>query len=203
MSCSSIPEVSRRRCETLRHTRSNRMRSALLLAAGPLPCQDHWRNLGTSPGDDLLAAAPYFDAGPYEKSPVETCPGVFITGGMRERVFYPKFRARGSGAKACDALLNAVAYHFPILGDTPWVRARWRRRPPLLTKVPLVRWDAKSMYINSSHWVSPQDRGAGNGSPFPFQVPPRLSSTGCSGGSTGSSPTTMQSSISNMSNGST
>ena len=139
-----------------------------------------------SPGDDLLAAAPYFDAGPYEKSPVETCPGVFITGGMRERVFYPKFRARGAGAKACDALLNAVAYHFPILGDTPWVRARWRRRPPLLTKVPLVRWDAKSMYINSSHWVSPKNRGAGNGSPFAFQVPPRLSSTGCSGGSTGS-----------------
>jgi len=121
-----------------------------LYPAGPLAESRY------SPGDDLLAAAPYFDAGPYEQSPVETCPGVFITGGMRERVFYPKFRARGAGAKACDALLNTAAYHFPILGDTPWIRARWRRRPPLLTKVPLVRWDATSMYMNSSHWVSPK-----------------------------------------------
>jgi hypothetical protein len=38
-------------------------------------------------GDDLLAAAPYFDAGPYERIPVDLCPGFLIRGGMRERIF--------------------------------------------------------------------------------------------------------------------
>jgi O-antigen/teichoic acid export membrane protein/glycosyltransferase involved in cell wall biosynthesis len=121
-----------------------------LYPAGPL------RECSYNPGDDLIAAAPYFDAGPYERSLVDKCPGVFITGGMRERVFYPHFRARGATAKAYDALLNAVRHHLPIVRDVSWLRERRRRRPPLLTKVPLVRWDEQSMYLNSPHWVSPK-----------------------------------------------
>jgi len=106
-----------------------------------------------STGDDLLAAAPYFDAGPYDKSPVDRCPGVLIRGGMRERTFYPEFKARGLGAKIYDALLDRVAHRSPLLRDTPWLRARQRRNPPCLTKIPLVRWDEKSQYLNV-HWVS-------------------------------------------------
>jgi len=109
-----------------------------------------------NPGDDPLAAAPYFDAGPYEASPVDSCPGVFITGGARERIFFPEFRARGAGAKAYDAAVNAVAYHVPFLRDLPWMRATRRRRPPLLTKIPLVRWDERSRYLDSPHWISPR-----------------------------------------------
>ena len=62
---------------------------------------------------DLLAAAPYFDAGPYRRVPVSKCPGVLIRGGMRERVFYPEFRARGFGAKLFDAMLHRVAFRTP------------------------------------------------------------------------------------------
>jgi hypothetical protein len=105
--------------------------------------------------DDLLAAAPYFDAGPYEQSPADLCPGVRISGGMRERVFYPDFRTRGLGAKIRDAMLEALEYRAPRLRETPWLRARRRRIPPCLTKVPLIRWDEKSTRINN-HWVSPK-----------------------------------------------
>jgi hypothetical protein len=119
-----------------------------LYPAGPL------NECRYDPGDDLLTAAPYFDAGPYERAPVDPCPGVFISGGMRERVFYPEFRARGLGAKTYDSMLNAIMHHFPFLRDMPWLRASRRGRSPLLTKVPLVRWDEKSKYLDSPHWVS-------------------------------------------------
>ena len=53
----------------------------------------------TLPGDDLAAAAPYFDVGPYERLPVDDCPGYMILGGVRERVFYPEVRARSLGRR--------------------------------------------------------------------------------------------------------
>jgi glycosyltransferase involved in cell wall biosynthesis len=104
-------------------------------------------------GDNLLAAAPYFDPGPYEKSPVELCPGVVIRGGMRARIFYPEFQTRGVGMKIYDALLDRAALRAPILRKTPWLRARRRRNPPCLTKVPLIRWHERSEYM-SPHWVA-------------------------------------------------
>jgi hypothetical protein len=108
-----------------------------------------------SPSDNLLAAAPYFDPGPYKRMPVDQCPGVHISGGMRERVFYSEFCGRGLGAKIYDALFYRVALRTPILRDMPWLN-EWRRpRPPCLTKVPLVRWNQQSRYLASTHWVSP------------------------------------------------
>jgi len=118
-----------------------------MFPAGPL-MEDPYRA-----GDDLLDAAPYFDPGPYERSVVYLCPGVLIRGGMRERVFYPEFRARGFAARMYDALLDRLAHRIPILRETSWLRARRRRNPPCLTKIPLVRWDEKSHYLNI-HWVS-------------------------------------------------
>jgi hypothetical protein len=106
-------------------------------------------------GGNLFAAAPYFDPVPYDKSPVNLCPGVLIRGGMRERVFYPEFRARRLGRRIYDAMLEALAHRAPLLRETPWLRARRRRNPPCLTKVPLIRWDEKSTRIND-HWVSPK-----------------------------------------------
>lgn len=87
-----------------------------------------------APGDDPIAAAPFFDPGPYRTHTVKECPGVLIRGGMRERVFFPEFR----GLRAPLAWL---------LG---------RPRPPCLTKVPLVRWDASSSYLYANHWTSPK-----------------------------------------------
>jgi glycosyl transferase family 2 len=106
-------------------------------------------------GDDLFDAAPYFDAGPYEKSPVDLCPGVLIRGGMRERIFYPEFRSRRPWTRIYDAMCDHVALRMPRLREMPWIRASRRRRPPCLTKIPLIRWDEKSTYLNI-HWVSPK-----------------------------------------------
>ena len=100
------------------------------------------------PGDDLAATSPYFDVGPYEKSPFDLCPWVHISGGMRERVFHPEFRTRGLAAKLYDALYYRVLHDMPGFGAPP------PHRPPLLTKIPLVRWDEKSQYLKGNHAVT-------------------------------------------------
>jgi hypothetical protein len=100
------------------------------------------------PGDDLIAASPYFDIGRYERSRFDLCPGVLITGGMRERIFHAEFRTRGLTARIYDALF------YRVLHNMAWLGARPPHRPPLLTKVPLVRWDAKSQYLKGNHAVS-------------------------------------------------
>ena len=120
-----------------------------LYPAGPL------KDCRYSAGDSLLAAAPYFDVGPYERSNVALCPAVSIRGGMRERVFYPDARARGPVGRFYDSLLDRVAHRAPSLKNTPWLVARRRRMPPCLTKVPLVKWDTTSRYL-SMHWLTPR-----------------------------------------------
>jgi hypothetical protein len=94
-----------------------------------------------APGDDPIAAAPYFDARPYRIQTVKECPGILIRGGMRERVFFPEFR----GASAPLAWLLR------------------RTRPPCLTKVPLVRWDAACEYLYANHWVTSKHVGIETG----------------------------------------
>jgi glycosyltransferase involved in cell wall biosynthesis len=104
-----------------------------LYPEGPL------RECQYSAGADLIAAAPFFDAEPYHKFRCELCPGVHISGGMRERVFYPEFRARN-----LRALVDRMAQG-----------KRQRQTLPCLTKVPLVRWSPNTKYL-SNHWISPK-----------------------------------------------
>jgi Glycosyl transferase family 2 len=103
-------------------------------------------------GDDLLAAAPYFDTGPYERIPIDLCPGLLLRGGMRERIFYPKFRTRGPAVRIYEGIRGRVARRLPRLHDIRWLRPT---DPPVLTKVPLVRWDQQTRYL-SPHWLSPK-----------------------------------------------
>jgi len=107
-------------------------------------------------GGDLLAAAPYFDAGPYGRAPLTECPGFLIMGGVRERVFHPEYRRRGLWAKAYHALFNRVLLRTPVVRDNAWIRRRRLPSPPALSKVPLVRWDAASRYFRSVHAISPK-----------------------------------------------
>jgi len=86
-------------------------------------------------GEDLYAAAPLFDAGPYSRVETNACPGVVIRGGMRERVFYPEWR-RG-------VLFSTI------------LRLLRRSPAPCLTKVPLIRWTAASAYLYANHFASP------------------------------------------------
>ena len=106
------------------------------------------QHCGYEPGDDLLAATPYFDIGPYETTRFDMCPGVHITGGMRERVFHPDFKTRGLAAKIYDGLF------YRVLENLAWLGTRPPHRPPLLTKIPLVRWDERSSYLKGNHAVT-------------------------------------------------
>jgi len=105
-------------------------------------------------GEDLIAAAPYFDAGPYQQVTYDECPGFLIVGGVRERVFHANFRTRGRATKMYHALFNRILLRTPFVRDTQWIRRRRPPSPPALSKVPLVRWDAGARYLKSVHGIS-------------------------------------------------
>jgi hypothetical protein len=128
-----------------------------LYPAGPL------QKCAYAVGGDLLAASPYFDAGPYEILPFDACPALHIRGGVRQRVFYPEFKRRRLAARLYEALFQSLAHRAPRLHDLPWVRAHRPPTPPLLTKVPLVRWDETTRYVKSNHRVTPKTVAAETG----------------------------------------
>jgi hypothetical protein len=105
-------------------------------------------------GDDLLSAAPYFDAAPYRRFPFDQCPGHIIYGGVRERVFYPESYDEDLKRKLHVKLYHRVLFSVPVLKELKPVLARRPVFPPCLTKVPLVRWDAQTKYLNVNHFVS-------------------------------------------------
>jgi Glycosyl transferase family 2 len=113
-----------------------------------------------TPGDDLLAAAPYFDRGPYKHQPFTLCPYVMIVGGPRERLFSSDARGDGPNRRrlrrSVMRIYQGLARRLPILRRSPWFHALRPRRSPCLTKVPLVKWDDGSKYLAANHFVSPK-----------------------------------------------
>jgi hypothetical protein len=107
------------------------------------------------PGDDLIAAAPFFDRGPYARIPHDECPYFLLYGGIRERVFFPESRG-GLRRTLHVALYHRVLLSLPIVRDAQWILAHRPVFPPCLTKVPLVKWDAETRYLNVNHFVSPR-----------------------------------------------
>jgi hypothetical protein len=119
-----------------------------LYPKGPL------RTCGYVEGADLLAAAPYFDPGPYEREMFNLCPGYLIHGGPRQRVFHPQFKKRGIGARLYAAAVNRIILRLPVARNKSW-NSRWLPASlPCLSKVPLVRWDSSSRYFKTAHAVS-------------------------------------------------
>ena len=127
-----------------------------LYPPGPL------RDCAYRAGDDLVAAAPYFDIGPYQRLPMEHCPGWMIRGGVRERLFYPECRARSVQTRVRN-MYHRLLLRLPVVRRKNWVYARRPTISPLLTKVPLVRWDGRSRYLNVNHFVSPKTIAAETG----------------------------------------
>jgi hypothetical protein len=121
-----------------------------LYPRGPL------RDASYHPGDELLEAAPLFDGGPYRRFPHAECPGVLVYGGVRERVFYPESRAGRWSRRLHVRLYYGALLKLPLVRSSRWVLARKPVFPPCLTKVPLVRWDEGSRYLNVNHFVSPK-----------------------------------------------
>jgi hypothetical protein len=109
-----------------------------------------------APGDSLEKVAPYFDAGPYRRIPHDQCPGFLAYGGVRERVFYPEARAADVRRDLHVTLYHRILPRLPLVRKLPAVHARRPLFPPCLTKIPLVRWEADTRYLNVDHFVSPR-----------------------------------------------
>jgi hypothetical protein len=114
------------------------------------------RDCTYAPGDDLLKAAPFFDPGPYNRVPCDECPCFLVYGGVRERVFFPESWAPGWRRYLHVTLYHRVILSLPVLRDSARLLAHRPLFPPCLTKVPLVRWDESSRYLNVNHFVSPK-----------------------------------------------
>jgi hypothetical protein len=108
------------------------------------------------PGDDLVSAAPFFDGGPYYQFPHDQCPGYLRYGGVRERMFYPASWAGGWRRRLHVTLYRSIIPSIPVVRRAAWLLSRKPIFPPCLTKVPLIRWDAHTEYLNVNHFSSPK-----------------------------------------------
>ena len=79
-----------------------------------------------------------------------------MTGGMRERVFYSDVRAATVARRTRHALYNRLLSRIPAVSESRLAR-RWRPvHAPGLAKVPLVKWDKDTRYLDVNHHVSPK-----------------------------------------------
>jgi glycosyltransferase involved in cell wall biosynthesis len=77
------------------------------------------------PGTPLLSTCPYFDAAPYSMVRTDVCPYFEIYGGVRERIFGQKTQEGAVGSS------------------------------PVLSRVPLVRWQVGMKYLRGTGNVTP------------------------------------------------
>jgi len=112
------------------------------------------------PGDDLLAAAPFFEPPRLRQEPSEHFPYVQQYGGLRERVFFPEADPRRPARFLHQRLYN-LGWRIPALRRAAWFRALAPKRSPNLTKVPLVRWREGARLISSTHMLAPMTLAPG------------------------------------------
>ena len=106
-------------------------------------------------GDDLVSAAPFFDAGPYERLSHTECPPVLIYGGVRERVFSGVAGARLAAAVARDT----VSPRAPQASSRSTLGVGSRQEasfPPLPHEGSARSVGRAFAYLNVNHFVSPK-----------------------------------------------
>jgi glycosyltransferase involved in cell wall biosynthesis len=112
-------------CRYLSHVGSQAVACVSLDMYASSPIGDAVHRQGTS----LLGTCPYFDAAPYSMVRTDVCPYFEIYGGVRERIFgQARDQARDAGAVG---------------------------RSPVLSRVPLVRWQAGMQYLRGTGNVTP------------------------------------------------
>lgn len=110
------------------------------------------------PGDDLLAACPYFDRD-YHFAQRLRLPGQPLPfpateplGGPRARLFYPQQHRHGAWLRL---MVKAVFRTLKPLADRGWLHLHQLPHPaPQLFKIPLIKWQAGCCLI-TSHRIRP------------------------------------------------
>lgn len=134
-----------------------------MYAAGPM------RAVAYAAGEPFLAACPWFDAAPYWRAgPGPECPYHEIYGGVRQRVFYPRWQQPDLALLLTERLYNLANRLGPIRRNAT-IQAWRTRRPPNLAKVPLIRWRAGFRYLAGTHKVTPVRLSAASGALLHFK----------------------------------
>lgn len=106
------------------------------------------------PGTSFLTQCNAFDAKAYYSLPVAECPYVNIVGGVRQRLFYPEFSRRAFRDRL-GWKLAAILKKIPVLADKQWVKNMAFSKPPVISKVPFVKWTKDRAHISGAHTVTP------------------------------------------------
>lgn len=85
-----------------------------------------------------------FDARPYFSLPVKECPYINVVGGVRQRMFFPEFSRR--------SLVDRVRWK---IGNIFKIKEWMFVRPPVVSKVPFIKWRKGCALISSAHTVNP------------------------------------------------
>ncbi|MGY4801015.1 glycosyltransferase family 2 protein [Teichococcus aerofrigidensis] len=103
------------------------------------------------PGMPFLQACPYFDRSGYR---IKMLPdgGRRVIGGPRLRVFYPDMLDWRPPARIARAIRYRLA-DMPGLRGIPAIQRLRPPYPPLLNKVPLVRWRPGLRYASAGHYL--------------------------------------------------
>jgi hypothetical protein len=112
------------------------------------------RDLRFRSGDDLLAAAPWFEPPPLRREPSEHFPYVQEFGGLRERLFFPEADPGRPGRLLHQKLYN-LFWRVPAFRASERFRALAPKRSPNLTKAPLVKWREGAGLVFSTHMLRP------------------------------------------------
>ena len=112
------------------------------------------RDLRFRSGDDLVAAAPWFEPPSLRREPSEHFPYVQQFGGLRERLFFPEADPSRPGRMLHQKLYN-LFWRVPALRASERFRALAPKRSPNLTKAPLVKWREGAGLVSSTHMLRP------------------------------------------------
>ncbi len=103
-------------------------------------------------GDDLTAAAPFFEPAELREEKVADFPYRLAYGGVRERLFFPDADPRRWPARLRRRAWN-LAWRIPALrAPLSWIRPP---ESPTLTKLPLLRWREGAALLGSTHRMAP------------------------------------------------
>jgi hypothetical protein len=112
------------------------------------------RDLRFRSGDDLLAAAPWFEPARLREEGSEHFPYRQQFGGLRERLFFPEADPRRPARLVGQKIYNLL-WRVPALRASERFRALAPKRSPNLTKVPLIRWREGAGLVSSTHMLRP------------------------------------------------